>query len=506
MTRLLIVDDEAAIRKGLQETIEWERYGIRSVTTASNGAEALEALRREEADIVIADIRMPLMDGLELVAAMKSNGIGSKVVIISGYDDFEYARQAMRMGVQEYLLKPVDIDELLNVVLRIGSERKRERHEATLRWFVGRVAGAAEDIAAEPSAPRPPIDGPFRVACSSLSDYAEYVRSTDEERRSEVAQRWKRTADRSFSACSADVASVYIHPNVLVSILMDAFAEEGAAAAAADAANDWEGPSKLLIGVSDVCLSPDEAMDAYRQALDRLESLCAPGSGQGRGYSPPSSKQVELLFQQLMDPDPEAVRAASAQWFRNIESQRLRLPDAADACRHLVLLLDQRLAENGTYVWRPLHFRNRPDLYVYNSYAQLESLFLSDLLEIREHLERNRAGNKHYALMEKAKAYIEERFREELKASDVADLLHVSPNYFSQIFNQEMGKSFNEYVNYLRVEKAKELLRLSNDKVFQIAEEVGYKDYKHFAYVFKHMTGVTPTAYRGMYAAPSREG
>ena len=128
--KILIVDDEPIICQGLSQTIPWENYDIEVVGAVYNGKEAINQISiHPEIDIVITDIRMPNVDGLELSAFIKTNFPNIRVIIISGYDDFEYAKRAIKLGVKDYLLKPVDIDELVDNVKKITTEIEKERRQ-----------------------------------------------------------------------------------------------------------------------------------------------------------------------------------------------------------------------------------------------------------------------------------------------------------------------------------------------------------------------------------------
>ena len=130
--RLLIAEDELWLRKRLVSTIDWPSYGISEVYEAEDGGEALEIALKEKPDIVITDIRMPELSGIDLMKKLNENSIFSKMIVVSGYDDFEYAQGALRMGAINYLLKPVDEEELLDSVKRCVEELKKEKNKETV--------------------------------------------------------------------------------------------------------------------------------------------------------------------------------------------------------------------------------------------------------------------------------------------------------------------------------------------------------------------------------------
>lgn len=181
--------------------------------------------------------------------------------------------------------------------------------------------------------------------------------------------------------------------------------------------------------------------------------------------------------------------------FKQMKGHEMVLSSVWEVCRRILLAVSKRMQELGIPLKGQLYGATYPDLRIHNTYERLRKLFGEDLTALSQAVAAGNQG-KNRPMVEKAKAYILQHLNENLKAAEVAEWIHITPNYFSQIFKQETGKTFNEYVNELKVDKAKELLALSNDKVFEIAEKIGYCDYKHFVSTFKKMTGLTPSSYR----------
>src|SRR5690606_29020056 len=140
------------------------------------------------------------------------------------------------------------------------------------------------------------------------------------------------------------------------------------------------------------------------------------------------------------------------------------------------------------------------DLHQYNTYDALEQLLLGELHSLLE-LISNHSVNKSYWIVEKAMKYIAEHYNEDVKATEIAEWLNITPNHFSYIFKQNKGKNLKEYMDDVRISEAQRLLELTNDKVFEIADQVGYREYKYFVSVFKTVTGMTPKEYRAIKAS-----
>jgi two-component system response regulator YesN len=505
--KVLIVDDELIIRKGLIETVDWASLNVEIVGDASNGSEAMDILRQTSVDLVLTDIRMPFMDGLELVKTMKEEGVQGRVIMISGFNDFNYAREALRLGVQDYLLKPVDIDELIDLITKIQQAEHELRKEKLIKWFQ-QVLNASEGESFYNAPPKQKAGQFVSVVCSQLSDYYTFTLTYDDEQQKLVYRKWKQRVEMALGKTNVELASFFVHSNMLITLLSADVWEDELASMLRACSEAWEEPHGLYFSVSERMVNWEEevARKAYRQAVSALIDssltssdpvICCNGEAKSK-YRPltKSFKLIDQLRQLVQQPSPEPITVFVDDLFKEFKQQSYVLSEAANECQNMMVLLDQQLSGGRVKCSDNLQFLLIPDLHVYNSFSQLKALFLDDLRLIQEQFVEAATGSKHYVLMEKAKAYIEKNISQEIKASEVAEWLYVTPNYFSQVFNQEVGKNFKEYLNTLRIDKAKELLQLTNEKVLEIAMRVGYKDYKHFVYVFKNLTGVTPSMYR----------
>lgn len=501
------MDDEATIRKGLRETIAWNELQVEIIGEASNGQEALQLLRSLQADVVLTDIKMPVMDGLEFAEMIKHEGIHTHIIMISGYDDFEYAVQALRLGVKDYLLKPVDIDLLIEIVKKVRHEQAEFEQDSFLKWLTHEINGTSDE---HDWANRNPLfvkNKPFHVICSQLSDYSLLMSSTLPAERNEVGRQMREVIGTSFRKAGLECTSAFIHPNQLITIL---FMEEHAFYSAIleklwELHRQWKGPHRLLFTVSQQFSRAEEIRMAYLQASAMMESpvLCQSpvlenhsvrDSAQLPMYSPLT--QIGQLLNCFIEQNRQGILDVAERIFMEFAARDLTYSDVYAICKKIITILEARLRELGKSTTVKLRFDHPLDVLIYNSYAQIRNVFVEDLTVLYINVIAHNETSKSNSLIEKAKSFIIERLFDEIKAAEVAEHIHVTPNYFSFIFKQAIGKNFNEYVNELRVDKAKEFLLCTDEKVFEIAERVGFHDYKHFVYVFKKMTGATPSIYR----------
>lgn len=221
LVKMLIVDDEPVICEGLRRTIDWERLGVRVVDVAYDGAEALRLVEERDVNVVLSDIRMEGMDGLELAERLKERFPDVRVVMISGYEDFEYARQAIRLGVSDYLLKPVEIDELTEVVKTIvegvrGRERDGGIQEARL-WLSNMARqGPAYGKEAPPSL----CGAEFRVLATQMERFTERFGEQPPKHYDEIQDHWVERLHAELRCPYLRLISVFDHENLLYTLIV----------------------------------------------------------------------------------------------------------------------------------------------------------------------------------------------------------------------------------------------------------------------------------------------
>ncbi|GGF88038.1 hypothetical protein GCM10010912_36630 [Paenibacillus albidus] len=515
LLKMLIVDDEPIICKGLRCTIDWSELGIEVIGEAYDGEEALQVMERSGADIVLSDIRMDGMDGLQLAEQVRLRFPETKMIIISGYEDFEYARQAIRLGVDDYLLKPVDVDELIGVVETLIQDVRKQRQEGGIEeiklWLTNM---ARHGIAYRKAAPSSLKGVQFRILATQLTSFQEHYAGLAQEAYGLIQENWISCLQQKLERPDLQLVSVFDHENLLITLAVS---------------DHWMTPgewlerlepvfsqpfskSSLCCGVSEVysgieetagrCAEASELLRLY--VLENEPLLDMEYSTRWSGTREPTPFNITALVQGLVSAlfkqDGEETERLAAGMFDFFRAEAYLLPEILTVYEELFALLRQRLRKSG--ITGMEYSRQSPDLYLYNSYDALAELTRRDFTDLLELIEQS-GTDRSYWIVEKAKRYIEEQYRTDLKASEVAAWLKITPSYFSYIFKQSTGKGFTEYMNELRIEQAKALLASTHDKVFEIADQVGYREYKYFVSVFKSHTGMTPKEYRGLRASQS---
>jgi two-component system, response regulator YesN len=508
---MLIVDDEPIISQGLRYTIPWTSLGIEVVGEASDGKQALEYIEEQPVDIILTDVRMPEMDGIELSRVLFEKKPEIHVIIISGYDEFEYAREALRYRVKDYLLKPVDIDELVKIVIEL-KELILEKISFSCQKQNQKRQEALRQVILQPHTIKMSHDEElfkdfhFCVVTSEIHDFATLNENSTDSEIEVIKERWEMILQSAMNNDYCQSVSYFTQNNVSSTICYSCepnLDEEIRLLLQ----KDIKSPIPLTFAVSSTFTRLEDAQESYKVALAALlEKETIEGrviscrhlkqKNHTRNSSPVSDKF--FIFEALFKLDQKGIHQHINDLFVMMKKENYSLLEIRNVCQGMNGAIKGRLGE--IYKEDMLEevtclINNETDLHYFNTGEWLKKLLVHDFEKWVELIKRKKKGKKSWVI-EKAVLYIKEHYHHDLKASEVANEIHVTPNYFSVIFKREMDQSFNEYLNELRIEKAKYLLTDTSDRIFEIAKDVGYKEYKYFVQVFRKKTGMTPTDYR----------
>ncbi|MBO4292255.1 MAG: response regulator [Lachnospiraceae bacterium] len=412
--KVFLADDEIVVREGIRESFPWDETPYTLVGEAPDGEMALPMIRDTNPDIVITDIKMPFMDGLELCRMLRAQMPWIGIIVLSGYDEFEYARQCIQLGVREYLLKPINSGELRAVLDKVSqqlqTERKTLEHAASLR-------ARMED------------GGKFlkeKLIGSLFSD--------------EAAEEDAHNVLKQLASMGCPVPSPYYA--VIDAAFSSVTRGQEAAALLAESSGGIVHTSSCRTGTRLMVLG-NTGEDAEEQAYAFAASLV-------RELERCECRMIRVGIGEIVQ-EPEKI----------LHSYK--------TARHIRHLLAQRTEEQAL------------------------------ILGVRE-MGEMADDKKVSSIIGEAKLYIARNFSNpNLMLQDAAKAVNMSKSRFSTVFSQQSGQSFTEYLIYLRLNRAKELLRGTNEKASQIAREVGYNDAHYFSYIFKKNTGLTPSDYRAQY-------
>lgn len=526
--RVLLVDDEEEIRSGISRKIHWSQLGFALVGEAANGEEALELCDQLHPDVVLTDIKMPFMDGLELCRRLRQSLPGAKLVVFSGFDDFEYARRAVSMGVSEYILKPINAQELSQVLTRLreqlDAQRLERRDMETLRrryeeslptlrelFFTRLLSGQLPPEQIQERAARYDIRLPDGLWVAALIHADLPAESAAAERDELLLLSLQAFLEKHFDLEGCSFLSVlYGDLPVLLVRLPDSDRLYPLLA-------ELERLSRLsqsylglpfTAGVGLPCQGPEELHHSVEGARSALDYRVLSGSDRviyigDLEPQPTAALSFEEEDQRALS---AAVKLGTPQQVEQVVEElmdRLRRAGLSMAQCHLFLLelvaFLLRLARSGGVAVEAVFGPNFNGTVVTDHFLGPEELgrwLREHCLKLQELLGRQRTDSA-WRLVEQAKDFIAVHYADStLNVDTVCSHLHLSPTYFSTLFKREVGLSFTAYVTEIRMNEAARLLRDSDEKTYLIAEQTGYTDPNYFSYVFKRHFGLSPSKYR----------
>jgi two-component system, response regulator YesN len=529
LLKLLVVDDEYNIREGLAKAVDWKSIGVEVVATASSGMDAMGCYDRLEPDIVITDIFMDEMNGLELVEAISSKNRNVKFILISGYDEFEYARKAIDLKVYRYLLKPVSPEMILSDVKAVADEIQEERalrerlgllaaeieksRDILLRQFLHDVLHGCVDNADEmkkfADVLSIELPGGATYACVVLEPDGGIPSEDDfpyrEARMLSLAIcRIAEEVFRGFDACWSypDYDNrVFLIPATRRVKEMD-IALSGCIERLQKIARQNLGIT-VSAGIGNHCASLADVSQSRKEALRALEYKMVSGRESCirirdvQAIDPQRlvypNEEEQRIFDAMTSEDPARLAESVNAFFRILSLERMQDNRIKAAIVKLYGDLAMKLNELGVPVL------NDDMLDVLSGHDTLESVrewFLATCSEARKKLSLLREEGMR-SIIRNSEKYIRSNFKDmELSLSLVADHLGLTPSYFSRLFKQETGSTYIDYVIGLRIEQAKRLLRTTTSRIFDIGEMVGYPNSQYFCTLFRKVCGVSPVEYR----------
>jgi two-component system, response regulator YesN len=514
MHKVLIVDDEIFVRKGLVNLLNWPSLQYEICGEAENGAQAMALIEQLLPDLVIVDIRMPVLDGLELIRRVtESGGHQPLFIILSGYPDFSYAQQAFRYNVSDYILKPVDEQELTATLKRIANKLNQKQLLSMTR--------------------EKPLD---EIIIESLVQT-----EPDEQVMSQIAHTLELPLFASYSYVIIEIQDMlpngeidYMHP--LQALLQRYYHLDGQALLIhARASNQYgyivppvrqdelvdserTGYMRLLRSLenhlsTDIALYVGRKVDQLKQIVHSKSSAdeCLKyrfAAGFKGVFMAADLLDLPLYY---FDVDEELhskliyeVEANHEEGYRNaIDAIFLAFQErhfapgavANTVRRSMIAIINiirqlEGTEEELTWLTELLNWQTK-----YRNLDQLRHVFMNFIEEAADYIAKQRAG-KSEGSIEKVKKYIDGHFRENIYLKGIAAEFHMNPIYLGQLFRKNYGMYFNEYVLTLRIEEAKRLLRQTKKRMYEIAEMVGFQNADYFATQFEKLEKMTPTDYR----------
>lgn len=532
MYKLMLVDDEDTIRKRVIDSINWAEFGYEIVCEAENGHEALELFVTHMPDVVITDIKMPFMDGLELSERILRDYPFTKIIILTGFDEFEYAKKSVDLHVMRYVLKPISIKELIEILTdtkniidseieeRRSLERLKEHYDQSFplmrhKFLEGLVLGEfnQETINKWLMYYHVPLSGDYYTTCVVQVD--DFYEDKMTKRSSEIELRKIALLDMVEEIQKQyPFGTFFLYKDYVVIILsMTAQSEQEFLKFVMSTMDKLKqgisrfldftvsmGIGYIVSGLAELKRSYDSALYAhdYKLLLGKNQILYINDLEPNQGDSLVFGEVEQIALRRLLKTGPvEEYKEYVTQLLNKTIANNYRKEDIQI---YILEIMAQhfKIGKENESVTQPsgqkVTLQNVLDNLNQISYIQTVMINLGVyIIEAAQ----NRRSDTSKSLIMLAKDYIKDHFHDDqLSLESISEQLHYSPNYFSSIFKKETGSPFMKFLTDIRLEKAKELILTTDQKNIDIALEVGFSSANYFAFCFKKEFGISPSQYK----------
>ncbi|MEN6315589.1 MAG: response regulator [Clostridiaceae bacterium] len=533
MYKILVADDEDMIREGIALGVPWSELGFEVSGQAVNGIEAIDLIKRDTPDVVITDIRMPKMDGIELIEYLSVNYPRVKTIIISGYSDIEYFKSAINNRVFEYLLKPTDYNEFEQVFKHVKDaldeeRRKKEEYdklksslieslpymrERFLNQLIKGYYTDVKQISDKLIFYEVNLDyNELAVIVFEIDNYFVLTNGYSEEVKELLRLSVILTANNVFGEKQPGIFFSGSNDEIIgICDLKDGYK------AIVPAINEVQKRiyeyKKVTVsaGISDKCVDIMHISLSYRQAIQAIKQKVFLGSESIIFFSDinmmdcpdylPYLFDNERLINAVFYKDGQELTSFLDDVFSQFESKMIIKYDNIDRlCMEMLFIVARHAVQYNIKLEEILEARGTAysDVYHYDSLPAKKEYVRDILTEVNNKIRqiRNDSASHTIGII---KDYLDKNFSNNCISLDlVAEKVNKNPAYVSYLFKNETGKNFTEYVTELRINKAKGLLSDVRVKLYEISAMVGYADASHFTKIFKKYTGLIPSEYRKM--------
>jgi two-component system response regulator YesN len=528
MLRVVIAEDEMLVRAGLRNAIRWEQFGMEVIADVANGLEALQVYRTQSPDIIITDLKMPVMSGLELISEIRSGDPHTKIIIITCLEEFDIVRKVVHYGVSEYMLKltmtPNDMEDVLQ---KVALEIKKGTSQLPLTPSINEsllVERLFKDYMFRHFYTAGELEGILRQMNSPLTDRSLQCVLIETGRFDKLKAKFKDENGDLVKFSLLNIVNEIIRPYKRGEVIHYEHNRFLLLLTFQDLVSEQKREQTLNEMLSAIRISLRElyhvpvifAASSVRNGFAQLQMLCkeaacrmenvfvlgaeAPLTLSNAAISQQvKDKLVEHLHALLLGSKPFKNESFTAELAKKIERYLAQPESAASGRKRLNQLLVQFI--QLPFIFFRLHDEKLQELSLLAQEEMEHCDTLTEAIHVYQSYMEELAAHYYQNLrrvspeINEAVRYLNENYNRELPLKELARAVAISPNYLSSLFAQEMGQTIVEYIHHLRIDKAKALLADNRLKFYEVAAQVGFTDHTYFSKVFKKTTGMGPREY-----------
>ncbi len=503
MKRVMLVEDEEFILQGIRCIIDWKEISMSVAAMVHNGKEALEQFQKDPVDIVVTDVEMPLMNGLELLEEIRKINPKTRCIILSGYEEFEYARTALKLDVEDYILKPINEDQLKQALLNAAAHldeidrKKAGSMEDKIGWHKFLKGKMGADEAAELYQMLPKIAGGEKIYAAIMKIDTGSVENNE----------GMQVILSEIQGLNQKIKAIYLSPDTLFLLLY--VPEVCADAEAAEVFERLQNNLESMYGIMSFLTIASPVHDytvlpeCYKMAskMQKYRILEGYGSCIAENYIKDRKTQdvvidETLLRKMILKKDQNGV----FQYVEDLFINNLRSEVSVDVLYQLALKMAV-LLQDIKAEYKLGQSRNLQDLsemvekiYQADDIFGLKTIFISEIAEIIIYLHAE--DSQYTPVVKQIMEEVQKNYKGDMNLKTLSYKYHMNASYLGQIFQKEAGCSFTQYLSNTKNKIAKDLILNTNMKINDIAKEVGYPDTSYFYRKFKQCYGVSPASLR----------
>ncbi len=500
MWRIMIIEDEESILEGLQHILDWNALNMQIVALAENGKQALYLYENAKPDIIVTDINMPVMDGLAFLREIREIDKRVRCIILSGHDEFEYARKAVKLDVEEYILKPIDEQQLEKALcMTIEKLKDWDRQRATsiddkAAWIQFLKNGTKSTVVLEY------LKEVFKNSKGGITASIMKISVLD--------------SDTFVPACvlstieaAGCIKAFYLSPDKVLLLATSFSDEEALADSFCNIQSELETGYNILsfISVGTVVQTEEQLPLSYAYAEKNQKYMVILGYGNCVTHTALQSKcnvssniEEGQLKKMILAKNTEEAQKCIEDVFLGSINKNATPDSMYDICIKLAIMLQEMKTEYGLQDARQMDGLSSfiASIFSAENLVSIKTLFFDEITQIITYL---RAENSHYTpIIKKILSEVHKNYKDDMSLKTLAYKYHMNPSYLGHIFSKEVGCSFSQFLNNKRNEIAKDLILNTQKRIVDISAEVGYPDVSYFYRKFKQSYGVSPASMREM--------